>query len=240
MIRFLVTALVVGTAVTPATRGQTPREAALSVLERASRPFATYCARSGNDLTVVAELSAASIQAGRFKSGADVEVVVSSESGRLASARGRIEPGTYATTVRLPIANGVSPSHVSVSLRSSGEPPADDWVKIYPPSGTLVGEPLAFRSASRIVTRPVAAFEFARNERVRIEWPELAAVDRRETRLLDRSGRVLLNELPLTHERDQTVVDMSLSGLPHGDYMIELTAIAGSATEHHMLAIRIR
>ncbi len=236
----LVSALPVGAGIVPTARAQTPREAALAVLERASRPFATYCARNGNDLTVVAELSASSIQAGRWKEGADVEVVVSSQNGRLASGKGRIEPGTYATTVRVPVASGASPSHVSVSLRANGEAPADDWVKLYPPSGTLVGEPIAYRSASRIATRPVAAFEFARNERLRIEWPELGSVDRRESRLLDRTGRVLLNELPLTHERNQAIVDMSLSGLPHGDYVIELAASAGTVTEHHMLAIRIR
>jgi hypothetical protein len=67
----------------PRAIGLTPREAALAVLERASRPFAVYCIRSGNDFTVVAELSQSSIQAGRWKEGADVEAVASDADGRL-------------------------------------------------------------------------------------------------------------------------------------------------------------
>jgi hypothetical protein len=223
--------------------GQTPREAALAILERASRPFAAYCARSRNDLTVVAELTASSIQAGRWKEGADVEAVASAADGRhVAKGQGHIDAGTYATMIRLPIESGAAPAHVSVSVRGSGEKPADDWVKIYPPSGKLLGDPLAYRSASRITTRPVAAFEFARNERVRIEWPELAPLDRREARLLDRAGKVLLPSLAVSADagRAMTVVEMALTNLPHADYLFELVAGAGDVSESHLLAVRIR
>lgn len=239
----LVSAFALVATLAPIATAQTPREAALAILERASRPFAAYCARTGNDLTVVAELSSASIQAGRWKDGADVEAVASAADGhQVAKGQSHIDAGTYSTTIRLPLENGASPAHVSVSVRGSGEKPADDWVKIYPPSGKLVGDPLAYRSASRITTRPVAAFEFARNERVRIEWPELAALDRREARLLDRAGKVLLPSLPVTPEsaRRISVVEMALSNLPHADYLIELIAGAGDVTESRLLAIRIR
>jgi hypothetical protein len=243
MKRTLVSAVALGVAFAPLVRGQTPREAALAILERASRPFGAYCARSRQAVTVVVELSLASIQAGRWKDGAEVEAVASAADDRhLAKAHGRIDPGAYATTMRLPLESGALPSHVSVSLRGSGEKPADDWVKLYPPSGTLVGDPLAYRSASRITTRPVAAFEFARNERLRIEWPELAPLDRREARLLDRAGKVLLPALPVTadRERGMAVVEIGLSNLPHADYLFELIAGAGSVTESHLLAVRIR
>jgi hypothetical protein len=69
-------------------------------------------------------------------------------------------------------------------------------VKLTPPSAKLLGEPLAYRSGSRMAVRPVAGFEFARNERIRVEWPVLAALDRREVRLLDRSGKALPVECP--------------------------------------------
>jgi hypothetical protein len=230
-------------ATSPSAMGQTPREAALAILERASRPFAAYCARSEKDLTVVAELSSSSIQAGRWKEGADVEAVASAADGsHVVKGQARIAAGAFATTIRLPLESGATPAHVSVSVRGTGEKPADDWVKIYPPSGKLVGDPLAYRSASRITTRPVAAFEFARNERVRIEWPELAALDRREARLLDRAGKVLLPSLPVkaddTHR--MAVIEMALSNLPHADYLFELVAGAGDVTESHLLAIRMR
>jgi hypothetical protein len=227
----------------PRAIGLTPREAALAVLERASRPFAVYCIRSGNDFTVVAELSQSSIQAGRWKQGADVEAVASDADGRLLGrGQGRIDAGAYATTIRLSVESGGSASHVSVSVRGGGEKPADDWVKLYPPSGRLVAEPLAYRSASRITRRPVAAFEFARSERVRIEWPELAPLDRRQARLLNRAGKILLPTLPLTTDdaRRTAIVDIGLTNLPHGDYLFELVVGAGDPNESHLLAIRIR
>ena len=95
-----------------------------------------------------------------------------------------------------------------------------------PPSGTLVGDAVASRSASRAATRPVATFEFARNERIRVEWPVLATLDRREVRLLDKTGKALPVDLPLSEDAatHAVVVEMSLSGLGHGDYLIELTA----------------
>ena len=146
----VVSALALGAAAASVAQPPAPREAALAILERASRPFAAYCVRTGNDLTVIAELSSSSIQAGRWTEGADVEAVASSADGSpVGKARGRIEAGAYATTIRLPLASDASPAHVSISVHGSGEKPVDDWVKLYPPSGTLVGAPFAYRSDSR-------------------------------------------------------------------------------------------
>jgi VWFA-related protein len=219
-----------------------PREVALTILDRASRPFAGYVAAAGRKLTVVAELSAASIQSGRWKDGADVEVTSVTENGdAIATARGKIEPGSFSTAVPLAV-TGAWPARVTIRLRGSDAANVDDWVKLTPPSATLVGEPLAYRSASRSATRPVAGFEFARNERIRVEWPVLRPLDRREVRLLDHTGKALPVELPLSEDpaRASVVVDMSLSGLPHGDYLIELTAGAGAVVEHSLIAVRIR
>jgi hypothetical protein len=220
-----------------------PREAALTILERANRPFVPYVAVAGKRLTVVAEISAASIQAGRWKDGADVDVkAIGPGDEPLAAAKGRIEAGAYSVAVPLTVA-GTWPSRVTIALRAAGERPADDWIKLEPPSAALTGEAIAYRSGSRIAPRPVAAFEFARNERLRVEWPVLAALDGREVRLLDRSGKPLPVELPSLSE-DPTkavlVFDMSLSGLPRGDYLVELTARAGPTIERRLLAIRIR
>jgi hypothetical protein len=194
-------------------------------------------------LTAVAELSASSIQAGRWKMGAEVEVVaVGADGSPLATARGKIDAGAYATAIRIPLAAGVRPARVSVRLRAAEERDADDWIKLDPPASTLVGDPLVFRSANRITTRPVAAFEFARNERIRVEWPVLATLDRREARLLDRSGKPLPVEIPLAEDpaTHAAVVEMSLSGLGRGDFLIELTVQGGAATDRRLLAIRVK
>jgi hypothetical protein len=220
----------------------TPREAALTILERASRPFVPYVAAAGQKLTVVAELSAASIQAGRWKDGADVDVkAIGANDEPIAAAKGRIEPGTYSVAVPLTVSRAW-PTRVTIALRGAGERPAEDWVKLEPPSGTLVGEAVAYRSGSRVASRPVAAFEFARNERIHAEWPVLSPLDRRAVRLLDRSGKPIPVELPLSEdtERKMLVLDMSLSGLARADYLIELMAGSGATIEHRLLAIRIK
>jgi len=218
----------------------TPVEKALTVLERASRPFGIYVAASGSGYTVVAELSAASIQAGRWKDGAGVEVSAVGDAGEtIGTARGRIEPGTFAAAI--PLIVPARPAHVSVRL-SGDAASADDWVKLEPSPGKLLGDPLAFRSSNRAAPRPVAGFEFARNERIRVEWPVMTALDRREVRLLDHAGKPLPVELPLSEDAAKRllVVEMSVSGLAHGDYVIELTAGAAGAIDRRLLAIRIR
>ena len=230
-----------GSASTPAT--VLPRDAALAILERAGRPFAAYVAAAGTSLTVVAELSAASIQAGRWKDGADVDVAAVGGSGEsIASAKAHLEAGRYSVAVPLGLPDGAWPARITVALRSGTERPTDDWVKMDPPSGTLVGEAVVSRAASRVAPRPVAAFEFARNERMHAEWAVLTPLDRREIRLLDRTGKPLPVDLPLSEDpvKHALVLDMSLSGLPRGDYLIELTAGAGSTVDHRLLAIRIK
>src|SRR5207248_2294 len=114
------------------------------------------------------------------------------EGATVTMGRGTIEPGSYAAVVALTVDRARPPARISVDLTGPGERPANDWQNLTPARGTLVGDPMAYRSSSRVAARPVAAFEFARNERIRVEWPVLAyALDRREARLLDRTGKPL-------------------------------------------------
>ena len=221
----------------------TARETALGALERASRPFAAYAAMNGKTLTVIAELSSSSIQLGRWKNGADVDVEASGPNGEPAgTARGKIDAGSYAVAIPVPLSGSVRPARVAVRMVGPNERPADDWLNLPPSASRLVGDAIAYRSASRVAKRPVAAFEFARSERITVEWPMLAPVDRREARLLDHAGKPLPVDLPLSEDTadNAIVLDMSLSGLPHGDYLFELTAGASGATERHLLAIRVK
>jgi hypothetical protein len=153
-----------------------------------------------------------------------------------------MEPGAHSAAVPVSLPASAMAARVSVRLVSPGAPAADDWAKLPAAPTRLVAEPIAYRSSSRSAPRPVAAFAFARNERIRVEWPVLASLDRREVRLLDRAGKALPVELPLTEDPDkkQLVLDMSLSGIGRGDYLIELTAGAGPSTERLLLAMRIK
>ena len=223
--------------------GPSPVETALAILERSSRPFAVYTAMDGPRVTVVAEASAASIQAGKWKEGADVEIEAANADGvPVAKAKGRIEPGAYSAAVPLSLPPAGAAARISVRLVPATGAPADDWAKLPAPRTALVADPLVYRSSSRSAARPVAAFEFARNERIRIEWPVLTALDRRDVRLLDRFGKPIPVELPFNEdtEKKQLVLEMSLSGLGRGDYLIEITAGAAGTTERGLLAIRIR
>jgi VWFA-related protein len=227
--------------ITPAAAPPSPYQTALIVLERASRPFSVYGAASAKQLTVVTELTAASIQAGKWKDGADVDVEAAGADGNpVASARGKIEPGAYSTVIHLPPATA-PPARLTVRLKGSG-PAVDDWIVFEPTAGTLIGDALAYRTGPRVPTRPVATFEFARNERIRVEWPVLSTLDRREVRLLDRTGKPLPVDLPLAEDpaTHAVVVEMSVSGLGRGDYLIELTAGAGGVTEKRLVAVRIK
>jgi len=217
-------------------------ETALAALERGSRPFAVYTASAATQLTVVAELSPASILAGTWKEGADVEVVATGADGvSVATARGRIEAGAFSTSMTLP-AFTAPPARLAVRLKGGAGPAVDDWIVVGRPTSTLIGDAVAFRTGPRAPTRPVATFEFARNERIRAEWPVLAPLDRRDVRLLDRTGRPLPVELPLAEDpaTRNVLVEMSLSGLGRGDYLIELTAGAAGVIEKRLLAIRIK
>ena len=226
-----------------ATQGPSPLETALIALERGSRPFAVYPARTGAQLTVVTELSAASIQSAKWKAGAELDVEVADAAGvTIATSRGRIDPGAFSTVVTVGLPAGSHPDRLTVRLRGEGETPASDWMKLPPAPGTLVGDAIAYRAGSRVASRPVATFEFARNERIRAEWPVRGPLDRREVRLLDRSGKALPVEIPLSEDADKKVlvVEMSLSGLGRGDYVLELTAGAAAAPERKLLAIRVK
>src|SRR5262249_54962371 len=105
------------------------------------------------------------------------------------------------------------------------------------------GDPLAFRSSARGLAIPAASFVFARDERVRLEWPVLGAVDRYEARLLDRYGlplrfKVAVEDQPVVGAR-RLVANLVLTSLGRGDYVIELAAFAGDQKESHYLAVRI-
>ena len=215
-------------------------ESALKVLNRAAGLFAVYAARAGGTVTVITELTPQSIQSGRWKDGADVELTLSDADGDVVgSASGRIGGGAAAAVLTLAISG--SPVRATIRVRDD-RGTAADGVKLNPVADTLVGDPIAYRSSSRMPSHPAADFEFVRNERMRIEWPVLAPLEKHEVRLLDRSGRPIPVELPLAPGADKKTLamQMGLSGFAAGDYLIELTASAHGVDERKVLAIRVK
>jgi VWFA-related protein len=225
-----------------------PEKAALSALARFS-PSArvqAYGTALGTDVAIVVEVSPAEIESGRWKQGADVEVLLTAKSGGESSAAtGRIEPGSRSAALRVPVGTDAGPWQAVVKVRGEDAVGDSDTVGIERASGPLLGKPLAYRAASAAASayRPLAIFHFRRTERVRLEWPVLHAIESHEARLLDRNGKPLA--VPVTTAiRDGSgstllTADLSLAPLGIGEYLIEITATAGDKAEQQMVAVRV-
>lgn len=118
--------------------------------------------------------------------------------------------------------------------------PAPAPVQSGPPA--VIGEAVAYRVAPRQPPQKVSLLEFDRGERLRVEWPVLAVLDRREARILDGAGKPLPIDLPLSeNENNKTVtVELALAPFGRGVYSIELTAGAGQATERRRLTFKMK
>ena len=96
-------------------------------------------------------------------------------------------------------------------------------------------------------TRPrscgIAAFQFRRTERVRIEWPALQAIESHQARLLDRTGKPIAIPLTTTNRDNggtpMVATDLNLAPLSNGDYLIEVTAKSGEKSQTEVVAIRV-
>jgi hypothetical protein len=83
---------------------------------------------------------------------------------------------------------------------------------------------------------------FDRGDRIRVDWPILAPTDGRVLRILDRAGRPLPVELPLTEDSATRGLSLAfpLAAFSRADYIIELTVTAGPITERRLVALRVK
>jgi hypothetical protein len=143
----------------------------------------------------------------------------------------------------VPIEGTSPPATVLVRLRADGESVVERTNVATDPS-MLVGDPQAFRSGPRGLAIPVALFEFTREERLKLDWPVLATLERFEIRLLDRYGQPLRHRLSVKEQDGgpgpHLVSELSFTALGRGDYVVELAATAGARTDRKLLAFRIR
>jgi VWFA-related protein len=225
-----------------------PEKIALSALSRIS-PSAraqAYGVAHGGDVAIVAELSAAEIESGRWKQGAEVEILFTPQAGAAATLTARIDPGYRGTVVRVPVGSEAGPWQAVVKVRGGLENISDsDTIAIARPEGPLLGKPLAYRAASAAAAayRPLATFSFRRTERLRLEWPILKPLTAHAARLLDRNGKPIAVPIPTTIQDSSAgsvlTATLNLAPLYIGDYVIEITAAAGETSDRQMLAIRV-
>lgn len=222
-----------------------PSEEALAELKRL-RPGAVLHTRGtvlGDELVLTTELTAPEIEAGRWKSGGELQVMLSGADGEpITTARGKLAAGARAAVVRIPVPNAPGPFHAGIRLRNEIDGSAQDDVTVSRPA-SLLGAPLIFRLATPTQPRPAGSVQFRRTERIRVQWPVTAALEERQGRLLGRDGVPLELAVALT-EREEggvrfLVADLNLAPLTAGEYIIEVTATAAGKTETGMLAIRV-
>ena len=223
-------------------------QTALSALSRVSPSsrLNAYGTVIGPDVAIVAEIAAAEIEGGRFKQGAEVEILLTPKDGQPVTLTGKIDPLMRGTLVRTPAGGSKGPWQAVVRMRGDDNLADSDTLTIEAGGGgTVLGKPIAYRAASAAASayRPLAAFQFRRTERVRIEWPALQALESHQARLLDRTGKPIA--IPLTTAmRDNggtqmLATDLNLAPLSNGDYLIEVTAKGGDKTDTQVVAIRV-
>jgi VWFA-related protein len=223
-------------------------EAIMNALEplkavRASTQFFVYGAVAGHTLTVTVEVPTLAVETGRWSDGAALDLIAEAPDGRTVGiARGRLGANGRAL-VAVPLDGSGPPTELLVRLRADGESIAQR-VRVGGSPSTLVGDPQVYRSSQRGVNTPVASFMFARDERVRLDWPVFKALDRYEARLIDRFGLPLRTRVKVEPQdvgvNQRLVSEISLAPLGRGDYLIELTAAAGVVSETRLLAIRVK
>jgi VWFA-related protein len=222
-------------------------QTALSALARVSPSSRVnaYGTILGSDVAVVAEIAAAEIEGGRFKQGASVEILLTPKDGQPVTLTGKIDPLMRGTLVRSPAGDSKGPWQAVVRMRGDDNLADSDTVSIEADTGTLLGKPIAYRAASAAASayRPIAAFQFRRTERVRIEWPALQTIESHQARLLDRTGKPIAIPLTTTNRDNgstpMVATDLSLAPLSNGDYLIEVSAKSGEKSQTEVVAIRV-
>ncbi len=234
--------------------GPTPIESALSGLARLRNDVALQvqgAVREG-ELALAVEVPLDTAASGGWYEGATVEAFVVSDDrdapADAASMTGtaRMLAGARGAEVRLPISVGdAGPWQVRVVVRR-GTDTLEDRTQVTHEVGSTFGRPLLYRAASPPAAPyiPVADQQFLRQERLRAEWLVASPTPvRMKARLLQTTGHASNYSPPVvTEERgDFTLarVDMTLTSIAAGDYLLELVAEANGEEQSTLLAIRV-
>jgi VWFA-related protein len=133
-----------------------------------------------------------------------------------------------------------APTEAEIAAMANSRP-APARAETGPPA--VIGEPVAYRvTRAQGAEKASSLLEFVRTDRVRVEWPVLAPLDRREARILDSAGKPLPFDLPVSEaaERKTVVVELALAPFGRGVYSIELTAGSGGKTEQRKLTFMMK
>jgi hypothetical protein len=204
---------------------------------RPSAQFWSYAARAGQDLAVVLEIPGGAADASRWPTGAVVQALAETADGEvIGSTRENLRAGARGLVIHVPLPERAEASAALISVRSEGMI-LTDRVKI-PAASFLVGDPIAYRNGTA-----VAVLDCTRTDSIRFEWPVLAALERRDARLLDRKGRPLAVSIRLTETIGPALAlvgELALASLGRGEYLVEVTASGTGTAERKLTALRVR
>lgn len=215
----------------------------LAVIRDATDVFVSGTAGPAG-LDVVVELSSAAMARPDWQRGGEVRFTASRSGGSPVTGTVAIAPGERGARATLPVDEPMR-GPWSVSARLTGpDGPVEAQAEIATPPATLVGMPSAWRGtpSPRVPLKPLADFRLTRTERLRVEWPLLQPSDTRTARLLDRRGQPLGAALPFATppaDRQVLAVDLPVSALPEGDYVVELVVARAEVNERRLLAFRV-
>ncbi len=171
--------------------------------------------------------------------GADLDALVTDPSGQtVATARGRVQPGTTGALVAVNPAATIAPGEYTLMVRGqlpTGSAKASAKVTLPPAPQASGGIVVRRGPATGNREVPTADLRFRRSERMRMEVPSPAAASVR-ARLLDRNGVEV--PVPVTAamrpDPDGTrwaTADLAVVPLAPGDYVMELTTTATGAAD---------
>lgn len=217
-------------------------EEALGALgRRRASDLVVAAAVDGLDLVTVVEVSSTFAFERREDRAVAVEAT-GADGTRLAAVAATIPAGARGTLVRLPIGGSSGPWRVTATV--TGARTTRDTIEAAVRPSAFAGEPVVFRAtpSPRSPLYPVADLQFSRTERLRVEWPVIDAAEA-VARLLDRQGRALAGNLPVTvHQAERgpvLAVDLTLGPFPEGEYLVELRVGRGAVTERKLQAFRV-
>lgn len=186
------------------------------------------------ELRVLAEIESKVAASAAWQQGGIARLTVrNQEGGTVATAEQPLPLGerTVAAVVPLPATVGAGEYRVLVRITAASKVDSvgDSVAVRVPPKSVTIGDPLVLRRGPSTGVKyvPTADLRFRRQERVRLEAPLVAPLDRVKATLVSRAGEPMPLPVQVTERVDGAsrvaVVDVSLAPLAAGGYALMVT-----------------
>lgn len=168
--------------------------------------------------------------------------VSAADGTAVATTKARIEPGSRAATIRIPLQKKGGPFEATIRVRNDMDASAQEGLSVERRS-SLFGDPLLYRLATPTTPRPAGSAQYRRTERIRVQWPLAGGVEEPIARLLGRDGVPLELQVALSEHEEGgirfLVANINLAPLTAGDCVIEVSGKTAGTVERAMLAFRV-